>query len=63
MINKLMVKLYVKGYSFIKSNRKGQSLVEYGLILALVAVVSIAVLSGLSNKVGAVFNKIANALS
>jgi pilus assembly protein Flp/PilA len=37
-------------YRGLKS-RKGQSLVEYALILALIAVVAIVVLSGLGKKV------------
>ncbi len=39
-----------KMYRGLKS-RKGQSLVEYALILALIAVVAILVLKGLGNKV------------
>ena len=37
-------------YRWLKS-RKGQSLVEYALILALIAVVAILVLKGLGQKV------------
>jgi Flp pilus assembly pilin Flp len=39
-----------KMYRSLKS-RKGQSLVEYALILALIAVVAILVLKGLGGKV------------
>ena len=39
-----------KMYRGLKS-RKGQSLVEYALILALIAVVAIVVLQGLGKKV------------
>ena len=39
-----------KMYRWLKS-RKGQSLVEYALILALIAVVAILVLRGIGGKV------------
>jgi len=46
-----------------KPNRiKGQGLVEYAIILVMVAVVLIAVLALLGPSVGNVFNKIASAL-
>ena len=45
-----MKKTLRKMYRGLKS-RKGQSLVEYALILALVAVVAILVLRGLGGKV------------
>ena len=41
---------------------EGQGLVEYALILALVAVVAIAALYTLGTKVQGVFNKINNSL-
>ncbi|MGB9798513.1 MAG: Flp family type IVb pilin [Thermanaerothrix sp.] len=42
---------------------KGQGLVEYALILVLVAVVVIAVLTLLGPAIGNVFSKIYNALT
>lgn len=62
MLNKLFLKLYIKSYSFIKNDNKGQSLVEYGLIIALVAVVAIAILTQLSGGINATFKKITDAL-
>lgn len=41
----------------------GQSLAEYGLILSLVAVVSIAGLNMLGNSISSQFNNLANAMS
>jgi pilus assembly protein Flp/PilA len=40
----------------------GQAMVEYGLILALVSVVSIAILGTMGGQVTAVFTSISNAL-
>lgn len=38
-------------------NESGQGMVEYGLILALIALAAVAVLGGLGSKVGAIFTK------
>ena len=42
---------------------EGQALVEYALILALIAVLSIAVLQALGVNVSRIFNKVNTALS
>ena len=42
---------------------KGQALVEYALILALIAVVSIAILQAMGVNVSRIFNKVNTALS
>ena len=44
-------------------NKKGQTLVEYGLILALVSIVVISVLTLLGNRMKIVFNTITSTLS
>lgn len=44
-------------------NEEGQGMVEYGLILALVAVVVIVALSAVGNKIGAIFNKVDGCLN
>jgi pilus assembly protein Flp/PilA len=38
------------------SSKKGASMVEYGLLIALIAVVSIVVVSALGQKVGGAFD-------
>ncbi len=58
----MMTELYVKMLNRVKS-RKGQTLVEYGLILALVAIVVIAVLTILGNQLKNIFSEVTGALS
>ena len=48
--------------TFLKSE-KGQGMVEYGLIIALVAIVVIAAIVLLGGNLTGIFNKTANALS
>ncbi|MCQ2553037.1 MAG: Flp family type IVb pilin [Clostridia bacterium] len=38
-------------------DENGQGMVEYGLILALIAIAAIAVIGGLGQKVAAIFNR------
>jgi len=44
--------------SELRKREEGQALVEYALLLALIAVVSIAVLTVLGTKVSHIFSKI-----
>jgi Flp pilus assembly pilin Flp len=46
-----------------KKNKKGQTLVEYALILAFISVVAISVLIALGNQVKSVFTTITSQLS
>jgi pilus assembly protein Flp/PilA len=57
----MMTKLCVNLLNRVKT-RKGQTLVEYGLILALVAVVVIAVLGILGNQLINIFSEVTAAL-
>jgi pilus assembly protein Flp/PilA len=60
-----MLELFTKGQSFLASKfqrEDGQALVEYALILALIAVVSITVLTALGTGVSAELQKIADKL-
>jgi len=45
------------------TKEKGQGLVEYAIILALIAIVVIAVMTTLGQKVNNTFNSIGNSLS
>jgi len=45
------------------SSKKGQTLVEYGLILALVAVVLIAALTLMKNSISNTFSKVTSELN
>jgi len=47
----------------VKSRRNGQTLVEYGLILALVAIVVIAVLTVLGGQLQNLFSKVTSTLT
>lgn len=60
-----MLELFTKAQSFVVSKLQredGQALVEYALILALIAVVSIGVLTALGGGVSAELQKIADKL-
>jgi pilus assembly protein Flp/PilA len=46
----------------LRDREDGQALVEYALLLALVAIVSIAVLTVLGTKVSHIFSKISNSV-
>lgn len=57
----MMTKTYVQLMNKIKS-RKGQTLVEYGLILALVSIVVIAVLTLLGPQLKNIFSTVTSSL-
>jgi len=44
-------------------DEEGQDLVEYALLIALVAIAAIAFIPGLTNAIGGVFGRIADTLS
>jgi pilus assembly protein Flp/PilA len=64
-----MLKLYAKAYSLYAAVRdrmedeEGQALVEYALILALIAVVTIAVLQAIGVNVSKILDKVSTSLS
>jgi len=60
---------YRRGYLNMKklfrrlANKKGQTLVEYALILAFISVVAISVLISLGEQIKTTYTKISSALS
>ena len=57
----MIIRLYVRAMGTInrlKSQKKGQTLVEYGLILALVALVVIAAVTALGGQLKNLFSKV-----
>jgi len=57
--------LFTKGITIMlfAPKEKGQGLVEYAIILALIAIVVIAVMTTLGKKVNNTFNSIGNSLT
>jgi pilus assembly protein Flp/PilA len=49
--------------NWLKNEESGQGMVEYGLILALIAIVVIVALRALGTKVNAVFENVNSKLS
>ena len=61
MINKVIIR--AKSALRRMKSKKGQTLVEYALILAFISVVAISVLIALGNQVKTVFSTITSQLS
>jgi pilus assembly protein Flp/PilA len=61
----MMTEIYSKMMSKLTQlkSKKGQTLVEYGLILALVAIVVIAILTLMGSQLQTIFGKITATLS
>ena len=57
-----MVQYFAHMLTALSSEERGQTMVEYGLILALVSVVAITILGTLGTNVIATFTSAANAL-
>ncbi len=56
------LEMFVKFQTALKS-QKGQTLVEYALLLVLIAIVVIAMLKGVSSQANNAFSKVNSALS
>ncbi len=57
-----LVEIYVRMMAAMSASRKGQGLVEYVLILALISVVAIAIMTTVGTEVRNVFSAVSNAL-
>jgi pilus assembly protein Flp/PilA len=56
-MNNLMLKMFVKMQTLLASE-EGQDLVEYGLVVALVAFGAVAALKSIGTNLGSLFNDI-----
>lgn len=54
---------YVKNLAAVAENEEGQSLAEYGLILALIAVVCIAAVTALGGEIAAYLEQLQGAFA
>jgi pilus assembly protein Flp/PilA len=58
-----MMKMYFDYFRALLGNKKGQGMVEYGLIIGLIAVVLIVALGAMQGQLTVIFNKITSALT
>ena len=57
MLRLLPMRAYL-AYTSVRDREEGQALVEYALLLALIAVVSIGILTALGKNVSTIFSKV-----
>ena len=57
-----MLKIYSKVRNFLVRKEEGASLAEYGLLLALIAVVCIAAIGLLGNSISNMFTNVAGSI-
>lgn len=53
-----MLQIYWNYFKALRGNKKGQGMVEYGLIIALIAVACIAALGFLGPQISALFDTV-----
>ena len=58
-----MIKMYIDYFKGLAKTKKGQGMVEYGLIIGLIAVVVIVALTAVGGQLGQLFNTITTKLS
>ena len=58
-----MMKTYFQSLKNLFGGKKGQGMVEYGLIIGLIAVVVIVALTAVGGQLGTLFNTIVTKLS
>jgi len=61
MLRSLPMRAYLAAVA-VRNREEGQALVEYALLLALIAVVSIGILTVLGHNVSSIFSKVNNKL-
>ncbi len=57
-----LVEIYVRMMAAMSAERKGQGLVEYVLILALISVVAIGIMTTVGTQVAATFTTVSGSL-
>lgn len=60
-MNNMLLKLYVK-YQELKDREEGQDLVEYALVISLIAIAAVVSLTVLAGKITGVFSTIDTSL-
>jgi pilus assembly protein Flp/PilA len=61
-MNTMLLKIYIK-FQDLKNNEDGQDLVEYALVVALIAFGATAGMTSLAGGINSAFSKISSALS
>jgi pilus assembly protein Flp/PilA len=61
-MNEMMLKMYIKLQTLI-AREEGQDLVEYALVVALIAFGAVAAMKGLSTEINLAFNVISSDLA
>jgi pilus assembly protein Flp/PilA len=61
-MKEMMLKMYVKLQS-LKASEEGQDLVEYALVVALIAFGAVAAMQGLSTEINTAFKQISSDLA
>lgn len=61
-MNNTLLKMYVK-FQGLRNGEEGQDLVEYALLICLIALVCISGVSNVATAVNAVFNNISSTLA
>lgn len=59
----IMLKMWLNYFKTLTKSNKGQGMVEYGLIIGLIAVVLIGVLITMREQLAVIFGKISAALT
>jgi pilus assembly protein Flp/PilA len=61
-MNNLFLKLYVK-FQELKNNEEGQDMVEYALVVALIALAATAAMQGVGSALTTRFNNISTSIA
>jgi pilus assembly protein Flp/PilA len=61
-MNNTLLRFYVK-FQHLKNGEEGQDLVEYALLVALIALVCVTGVSNVASAINKVFSNISNSLS